>query len=363
MPDSFTPQGAAGAQRAQQQQPRESLDELRSQADLVSTVERHTTLNPVSFDHSWRGICPLHAGATNPTSFHIFPGGTHFRCYGCGAEGDVFAFIAALHGLTYAGAIRHWRLDSVQQLGRGAPLPSRRPPPRQAALPPRQAEALRYHEQLHQRSSLGVTGWDWWKQQGLSAPTISRFQVGYARQCPTLPDTDSFTLPIAYRGELFNIRHRLAQPVANAHGKYRPQRKGLGAHLFNADSLDVARPDDVLIVGGEKKAMVLVDLGIESIMPVVSSTGGESSWTRGVDGSELVSRWYDMLLEFRRVFVLFDHEPAMIPVAQRTARIFGRRGRVLWTPGKVDDYVLGRTEGLSNLMGLLANATPVMQQR
>ena len=346
------------------------IAELRAAADLPALVGRHTSteLQAVRYDSTYRGVCPLHAGASNPTSFHVFQGdgGWMAKCYACGFVGDAFAFLAARWGCTYGEAVRRWKEDE----GRHdyAPAPMRPAPIKPQVLPPRQALAARYHEQLHRRTSLGITAWDWWKGQGLGPQTIERFNLGYAPECPTAPDTDSFTIPVGYRDRLMNIRHRLARPPVKRTplgpkdtGKYRAQRAGLGAQLFNADSLDVSGGDDVLIVGGEKKVMVLCDRGVEqALMPVVCSTGGEASWRRGFD-SALVSEWYDMLADFRRVFVLFDNEPAMRPVAEATARVFGRRGYTAWVPGKVDDYIIARPEtGLAGLIQALANARPVL---
>jgi hypothetical protein len=103
--------------------------------------------------------------------------------------------------------------------------------------------------------------------------------------------------------------------------------------------------------------MVLVDQGIEDLMPVVSSTAGISSWLGG-HGEE----WYGYLHDFKQVYVLFDNEPDAWSIAQRTAKLFGRRGRVVMNPGKVDDYVLADpTERLARLMNALADARPAMR--
>jgi hypothetical protein len=200
-----------------------------------------------------------------------------------------------------------------------------------------------------------MTGKQWWMQRGLDANTISRFQLGYAPRCPTYVvdkdgqtyHSDSFVIPVVYRGEVQTIRHRVASPL-DPKDKYRPEYKGLGAHLFNADSLDVAGGGDVLIVEGEAKAMALIALGIESIMPVVSSTAGVASWLKA-KGQD----WYRMLYEFDRVFVLFDNERKQADVVEQTARLFGRRGYIVRTPGKVDDWLRRDSDAGTRLSWLL----------
>lgn len=55
---------------------------------------------------SARGItalCPFHDEDT--PSFHIFTKDNHYRCFGCGANGDVIDFVQRLHGLNFKDAI------------------------------------------------------------------------------------------------------------------------------------------------------------------------------------------------------------------------------------------------------------------
>lgn len=348
-----------------------ALDDYRRQADLPTQAGRYTDLRLVRHDSTWRGVCPLHHGATNPTSFHVFTGddgSDRYVCYSCGAGGDVFAFLGEIWGMSYQDALEEWRRSEGR--GRVAQAPQRARParPQIEVLPPRQRIVANYHDLLGQQTSIVITeevtpgmratrpltAHEWWARRGLSPQTIERFQLGYAPVCPTQKSTDSFAIPITYRDQVLNIRHRVANaPDGN---KYRPQKAGLGAHLFNADGLDIAG-DDALIVEGEIKAMALIELGVESLMPVVSSTAGIRSWLGG-HGDD----WYAHLHGFRRVFVLFDNEPDAWAVAQRTARIFGRRGRVVRTPGKPDDWVLASPEErLAFLINALGGAQPVIR--
>ncbi|QGN56139.1 hypothetical protein GKE62_17890 [Novosphingobium sp. Gsoil 351] len=52
----------------------------------------------------WLGCCPFHAERT--PSFTIFAGGERFRCFGCGASGDVFDFVQRYYGVTLSEAAR-----------------------------------------------------------------------------------------------------------------------------------------------------------------------------------------------------------------------------------------------------------------
>ena len=118
---------------------------------------------------------------------------------------------------------------------------------------------MRYHQQLTPASR------GWWYSKGLTDATINRFKLGFTTNCPTLPGTESYTIPITYQDRLYNIRHRIAW--ADNGNKYRPEMAGLPAALFNADVLtseDVFIPE-VVLVEGEIKAMVLQQFGFDAV--------------------------------------------------------------------------------------------------
>lgn len=52
----------------------------------------------------WWAPCPFHAEKS--ASFHVIDARGFFKCFGCGASGDVFGFVMQLHGLDFVGALR-----------------------------------------------------------------------------------------------------------------------------------------------------------------------------------------------------------------------------------------------------------------
>jgi hypothetical protein len=196
--------------------------------------------------------------------------------------------------------------------------------------------SLTLAQQYHK--ALTKDGRAWWHARGISDSAIDRFLLGYCASCPTAynPDdsswsTPSYTIPIFADGALVNIRHRLISPL-DPGDKYRPQKTGLGAHLFGIDDID-AEATDILVVEGEIKRIVLLDNGFDYLMPIVTLTCGASGWMKQVG-----DRYIPALDRFQRVFVLFD--PDAHAVAEQTARRFGRRGYVVQLPDKVDDFII-----------------------
>src|SRR5689334_7167650 len=65
------------------------LDQCRHNGPLLhSIVSEHVPL--AKKGQRWRGCCPFHAEKT--PSFFVFDDG-RYRCFGCGANGDVFAYV------------------------------------------------------------------------------------------------------------------------------------------------------------------------------------------------------------------------------------------------------------------------------
>lgn len=52
----------------------------------------------------WTGCCPFHPDRS--PSFTIYDEGQRFKCFGCGAGGDVLDFVQRAYGMDLAGAIR-----------------------------------------------------------------------------------------------------------------------------------------------------------------------------------------------------------------------------------------------------------------
>lgn len=89
------------------------LDRLRRLVSIADVLAAAGVEAP----HRGRRIpCPIHRGA-NESAFAVK--GDHFRCFVCGAHGDVIDFAQSLHGLSWRDAVRH-----VGQLGGiGSDLP------------------------------------------------------------------------------------------------------------------------------------------------------------------------------------------------------------------------------------------------
>ncbi|MGP9492038.1 CHC2 zinc finger domain-containing protein [Psychrobacter sp. AOP7-B1-24] len=81
--------------------PNHILEQLNSQADLVSIIGRHTTLKRAG--NEYKGCCPFH-GEKSP-SFYVNPQKNIYHCFGCGASGNAISFFRDYEGLTFIEAV------------------------------------------------------------------------------------------------------------------------------------------------------------------------------------------------------------------------------------------------------------------
>ncbi|WLG14858.1 CHC2 zinc finger domain-containing protein [Psychrobacter cibarius] len=77
------------------------LDQLNSQADLISIIGRHTTLKRAGSE--FKGCCPFH-GEKSP-SFYVNPQKNIYHCFGCSVGGNAISFLRDYENLTFIEAV------------------------------------------------------------------------------------------------------------------------------------------------------------------------------------------------------------------------------------------------------------------
>ena len=68
--------------------------------DIVPVVSQHVYLRRTGKDYT--GLCPFHTEKT--PSFTVSPAKQMYHCFGCGAGGDVIAFIQAVQNCDFKEA-------------------------------------------------------------------------------------------------------------------------------------------------------------------------------------------------------------------------------------------------------------------
>jgi hypothetical protein len=329
-----------------------TFKEIRQQHDLVAVIAEATRLTKSG--REWRGDCIFgHTKVRNNdlTVFYDHRARTwRFHCKGahCGVFGDVVDFVRMMLNKENPSSVT---LDQIGAYLNDPAIRNRQKVARAAAEPVINAPlevnvAMQFHNQLLNN----MRAVQWWQSEGIKPQTIRDFKLGYCARCPTYPRSDSYTIPVYSGGELVTIRHRLANP-SDPGDKYRPQRAGDASHIFN---YDVLRPDheDILIVAGEKKALVLHQELTPDIIPVISATAGAGNWY-----GQYATIWPLLLRRHKRIYVAFD--PGEEDAAEQTAALFGRRGYIVRLDEKPDDLILRSDLGTKQLLDAIGAAIPV----
>jgi hypothetical protein len=274
------------------------------------------------------GPCPFcHVGQDR---FAVFPEGDkpHFYCgihgNGCGAHGDVIAFIQQLKG--YASAYQ--AIQDLQEMGYPIGDPSVASGVRYSTWHPEAgAPSKKWQEQgnvvVHEAikclwSPTGQKQLDYLRGRGLKDETIRHFRLGYwpewyktvreawgietADETTTLYLRPAILIPCYEGSTLWGINQRLTEYTTSesariAQGKRLPRyrkREGSGNGLFNVDAIRPGEP--CFMAEGEIDAMTFQQ---ETGLPVVA--------TGSTKGAQL-SRWVAALSLPSHLVIAFDDD-------------------------------------------------------
>jgi DNA primase len=75
--------------------------DLKGRVDLIALAGRFTRLRRSR--GQFVGLCPFHS--ERHPSFYVHPQKQVFRCFGCGAGGDIFDFVMCAAGCDFLGAL------------------------------------------------------------------------------------------------------------------------------------------------------------------------------------------------------------------------------------------------------------------
>lgn len=148
-------------------------EEIKRRADLAAIVGQYVPLQRSG--RRLKARCPFHAEKT--PSFYVNPELGLWKCFGCGAGGDVFSFLMRIENLTFPEAAERlahqvgleWRGQAVD----AAKTERRR-------LQQRALELAAEYFQAQLRSGVGASAREYLTGRGLSEEIIAEFRLGYA---------------------------------------------------------------------------------------------------------------------------------------------------------------------------------------
>lgn len=149
-------------------------EQIKAQVDVLRTVQEYVQLKRMGT--RWVGLCPFHNEKT--PSFGITPALGIYKCFGCGAGGDVIKFIQEIEQLTF------WEALTTLAERNGIPVPQRRDADdadtdlRAALFAMYETAAKVFSENLF--GGAGVSAREYLSKRGVTAGAAQTFQLGYS---------------------------------------------------------------------------------------------------------------------------------------------------------------------------------------
>ncbi len=156
--------------------PQSFLDDLKAQTDIVSVIGDVVSLKKTG--GTWKGLCPFHQEKT--PSFNVNKDKGFFKCFGCGAGGDVVKFVELQQKLSFPEAVRYLAQRAGIQVPEsiGGPEDRAEAALRESLIKLHERAAEFYREQL--ASPAGVRARRELESRSLTNETITTFGYGYA---------------------------------------------------------------------------------------------------------------------------------------------------------------------------------------
>jgi DNA primase len=204
------------------------VEQLKSSVDIVSVVGEYVKLRR-SGANRYMGLCPFHSEKTPSFTVHVVH--QFYKCFSCGAGGDVVKFVQEKEGLSFYEALK-----SLSERY-GIPMPKR------SAYADEDSKLrgalLAMHEQAEEnfranlQSPAGEAARAYIAKRGLAPETVDHFGLGYSdrsgralvrlfeqRGFPVAQMEESGLVGKRQDGSLYDrFRNRLMFPIHNESGK------------------------------------------------------------------------------------------------------------------------------------------------
>ncbi len=152
-----------------------TIREIHARTDIAGFIGGYVPLRKRGNDLV--GLCPFHSERT--PSFHVHPDRGFFKCFGCGAGGDVIAFLQKLENLPWPQAVRLLASKAGLELEPETPGVARARSEREAIYEANQIAAAFFHRMLTAEGEASAAR-DYCERRGLREATIEKFHLGYA---------------------------------------------------------------------------------------------------------------------------------------------------------------------------------------
>jgi DNA primase len=151
-----------------------AIDDIKQRLDIVDITGSYLKLEKAG--RNFKTLCPFHQEKT--PSFFIFPDRQSWRCFGCGAGGDVFAFVMKKEGIDFGETLKLLADKAGVSLERKRDVIETKLTDRLYQI--NEAAVQYYHRLLIEAPEAGAARDYVMKKRGLTRNTIDDFKLGFS---------------------------------------------------------------------------------------------------------------------------------------------------------------------------------------
>ena len=342
------------------------INQVRDRVDIAEVVSHHVSLTRAG--QNLKGLCPFHQEKS--PSFTVSPSRQIFHCFGCGAGGNVFAFLMRITGASFPETVR----DLGQKCGIDVPESGSNAGPQAAQvsrLEPLNRAVTAWFQQNLRDGVTGAAARDYLAGRGIQAKTIDQFEIGCVSaewdgliralsiQGFSQNDLAAAGLTVAREqtsGSYDRFRARVMFPITDLRkrivgfggrilGEGTPKylnspdtplfKKGQTLYALDLAREAVARLKTVIVVEGYFDAVALHQAGLTHTVATL--------------GTALTAEHIQIIRRFAsKVVLLFDPDQAGVRAALRGLDLFVNSGigvKVVTLPAGEDPDTYVRKEG------------------
>ena len=347
------------------------VDEIKSRCNIVDVIGRVVPLKKSG--SNFKGVCPFHNEKT--PSFVVSETKQIFTCFGCGATGDVIAFVKRYYNLEFRGAVEMLAREYGISLD-GAFRSNRN---KDELYEINRQAARFFYKAMREKSNKGYT---YMKNRGISEEIMNKFGIGYADDGWTslydflraagVAEKKMLELGLISKSKdrcFDKFRDRVIFPIINTAGKVigfggriigdgepkylNSQESGIfqkknNLYGLNLARKDVSREDSIVLVEGYMDVVSLYQAGVRNVSASLGTALTENQ-------ARLIKRYT------RNVVLSYDSDQAGQNAAMRGIDILyreGLRARVLRVSDGKDPDEFIRKNGRGAFYDLMDNALP-----
>lgn len=355
------------------------VEQLKSTVDIVNTIGEYVRLKKSGAGPRYTGLCPFHTEKT--PSFSVHGGHQFYKCFGCGAGGDVIKFVMELERIQFYDALKLLAERNGLAMPQRSAAPDAEGKLRGVLLDMHDAAARIFHANL--AGPNGAQAREYLLRRGVAPEHWTEFHLGLSDaggqqltrrftqdgHPPELLEKSGLVLRRQEGGGFFDrFRGRLMFPIHNESGKViafggRALRADDEPKYLNSPETDIYKKTYVLYnLHRAKNAIRKLDRAVlvEGYMDVIGVYSAGVQEVVASCGTALTSTQVRALSRHtRKIVVNFDPDSAGAQAAERSMQLLRDEEmsvRVLELLGGLDPDEYIRKHGAENYRDKLKTA-------